>query len=400
MGQLIRARSWISERRAAAADKKHGQRKMAAYVAEALESGQLKPEDFSIREAFAGLVDDGLQVMEDMREDTEYTREAAVNTSLFSTITKSVLAQQVKDSFMLEEFVLGRLIPTETARMQGEVLPGFTPIGDRAEIVAEGDEYPLVNFNEDWERMPIAYKKGMIIPITREAVLFDRTNQILQIAAGIGEWLGVQREKEIADTIIDNPRGSATGGMGNRLEWRGTQYATYDTGTNWTNSHQNVLTDYTDIENSEKLLDDMVEPYTGEPVVMGGRRTLLCMPSKWYTAVSLGAATELRDGTNPVTIRPNPYQGLDVQRSRFLYRRVINGGNAGVAVSAANAAVYWYWGDFNRAFAWREHMPLTVEQQGPGSGWDFSRDILTSYKARYMGTARTKQPRAIIRSTN
>lgn len=240
----------------------------------------------------------------------------------------------------------------------------------------------------------------MIIPVTKEAIFFDRTAQILNIAAGIGEWLGVRREKEIADTIIDNPRGTSTGGMGNRLDWRGTQYATYDTGTNWTNSHANALANYADIEAAEKLLDDMLDPFTGEPVVIGGRRTMLCVPANWYTATSLSAATELRDGTNPVTIRPNPYRGLDIQKSKYLYRRIINGGNAGTAVSAANAAQYWYWGDFSRAFKWMEHWPLTVAQQGAGSGWDFSRDIVTSYKASYYGTARTAQPRAVVRNTN
>jgi len=381
-------------------DKKHGLEKFKRYVSEALEEGEMEPGDYSIREAFTGLVEDGRDVIEALDPSQEWTSEAFVNTSLFSYITKAVIGQKIMDSFTLEDFVLSRLVPTEQSRLEGEVVPGMTWIGDRAEIVAEGDLYPTVTFNEDWVRMPIAFKKGMIIPITREAIFFDRTGLILKMAGMIGEWLGVQKEKEIADTIIDNPRGSATNGMGNRMEWRGTQYATYDTGTNWDNSHSNQLANYTDIEASEAKFDNMLDPYTSEPIVIGGRRTMLVTPAKRFIAGRLSAADEIRVGTDPLTVGANPWKNLDIQSSRFLYRRIINGGNAGVAVSAGNAAEYWYWGDFTKAFAWLEHWPLVVEQQGAGSNWDFTQDIVTAYKARYKGTAVTHQPRAIVRSTN
>lgn len=399
MSATIKARAWERERRSALRDKKNGRQKMVGYITDALASKQMQCDDFSLKEAFIGLVDDGRLVHEELGEP-EFTHEAAVNTALFSTITKAVLAQRVMDAFTIEDFVLARLVPTERAALQAEIVPGVTPIGDNSEVVAEADQYPTVNFNEDWQRMPIAYKRGMVIPITREAIFFDRTNLVLRTAATIGEWLGVRREKEIADTIIDNPRGSSTGGMGNRMEWRGTQYPTYDTGTNWDNSLSNELVNYSDIENAEKKFDAMLEPYTSEPVVMGNQRTLLCMPAKRYTAMALSDATELRDGTDPVTIRRNPYTGLAIVSSRILYRRVVNGGNAGVAVSTSNSEKYWYWGDFSKGFGWREHWPLTVTQQGSGSYWDFTADIVTAYKASYFGTAYTNQPRAVVRSIN
>ncbi len=398
--QVIPAASWERERRSAMRDRRQGMEKYRNYITEAIESGEFDLREYSITEAFKGLVEDGRDVHEALDPRRAWTSEAAVNTSLFSYITKAVIGQKVMNSFNLEDFVLSRLIPTETSRIQGEVVPGMTWIGDKGEIVAEGDLYPTVTFSEDWVRMPIAFKHGMIIPITREAVFFDRTGLILKMAGMIGEWLGLQKEKEIADTIIDNPRGSSTGGKGNRFEWRGTQYATYDTGTNWTNSASNQLDNYTDIENAEKLFDRMLDPYTGEPIVIGGTRTMLVQPAKAYKARALSDATEIRDGSDPLTVRRNPYTGLTIASSRILYRRIVNGGNAGVAVSESNADQYWYWGDFGRAFHWHEHWPLIVEQQGAGSFWDFTQDILVSYKARYFGTAATDQPRYMVRSVN
>lgn len=402
MPQIIKARQWAKERASAERDRAGGIRKMTNYFADALKAGELQPDEFNVREAFLGLVPNGREAFEYLDPADEWSFEAAVNTTLFSFITKSVLSQSVQNNFDHEDFILSRLIPTETERQEGAVIPGIRQIGDKAEIVAEGDFYPSVTFSEDWERMPIPFKKGMIIPITREAIFYDRTGLILRMAAMIGEWLGVHREKEIADTIIDNPRGSSTSGMGNRYDWRGTQYATYDTGTNWTNSQSNPLTNEVDVEDAEKLFDDMLDPYTGEPIVIGGNRTMLVMPDKRFTAAKVVNATEFRFGTDPLTIGPNPLQGMvtSVLSSRILYRRVVKGGNAGTAVSTSNAKQYWYYGDFSKAFAWVEHWPLVVEQIGSGSHWDFTQDIATAYKARYKGTARTKQPRYMVRNTN
>jgi hypothetical protein len=339
MARAIRAwQNWAKERQLGnAPSSRRGREVQATTSAKRSSRTNSTLQEYSIAEAFKGLVPDGRDVFEALDPSREVDQRSGGQHQLFSYITKAVIGQKVMNQFSLPDFVLSRLLPTETSRIQGEVIPGMTWIGDRGEIVAEGELYPTVTFGEDWVRMPLAFKHGMIIPITREAVFFDRTNLILKMAGMIGEWLGVQKEKEIADTIIDNPRGSSTSGQGNRYEWRGTQYATYDTGTNWTNSAANQLADYTDIENAEALFDNMTDPQTGEPIMIGGNRTMLVMPHNRFLAARLSGASEIRTGTDPVTIGNNPWKGLDIQVSRFLYRRIINGGNAGTAVSASNA---------------------------------------------------------------
>lgn len=373
-------------------------------VSEAYREKHLDPMDFDLREAAEGLIEDGREFVAAMnpRREMMVSESANVNTALFSFVTKSVISQRVMDSFNMEEFVLNRLIPTVKSDVQGEVIPGVQGIGDKAEIVGEAEFYPTVTFAEDWERSPIAFKKGMTIPVTREAVFFNRTGQILKMAAMVGEWLGVHREKEIADTIIDNPRGSATGGMGNRLNWQGTLYATYDTGTNWTNSHANPLINYQDVEQAETLFDNMLDPWTGEPITLGGTQ-ILGPTAMRFKIAELATADSIVNITGSATVEnrfPNPLKGLTAATSRILYRRIINGGNAGTAVSASNAAQYWYYGDLRRAFEWIEHWPLVVEQLGAGSWLDWTQDILVAYKTRYYGTAATRQPRVVVRNTN
>lgn len=95
MASLIRARSWESERRSAMRDKKQGLEKFKRYISEALEEGEMDPGDYSIKEAFAGLVEDGRDVLEALDPSQEWTSEAHVNTSLFSFITKAVIGQKI-----------------------------------------------------------------------------------------------------------------------------------------------------------------------------------------------------------------------------------------------------------------------------------------------------------------
>lgn len=396
---LIKGREWNRMRRGMKPQK------LITHVYEALATKQLDPEDFSLKEMATGLVEDGREWVEAMDPREEWTMEAsAVNTTLFSYVTKAAIGQQVLDNFQMEDFVLSKMIPTQTSRIEAELIPGVQGIGDRAEIVAEQEMYPSVTFGEDWQRMPVAYKKGFIIPVTREAVFFDRTGLILKMAAMLGEYLGVQREKEIADTIIDNPRGSATNGMGNRMDWRGTLYATYDAGTNWTNTQSNELVNFSDLAQAEKLFDNMLDPWTGEPIVINGT-SILTVPALKQQAMAMAQSSMITEGSDRGTNlpvyqeRPNPWKGMGWATSRILYRRIINGGNAGTAVSAADAEKYWYYGDIRGAFAWLEHFPLTVEQIGAGSFLDFTHDIIAAFKTRYKGTAVTNQPRKVTRNT-
>lgn len=43
--------------------------------------------------------------------------------------------------------------------------------------------YPNIGFSEDYIETPSTSKHGLIVPVTREAVFFDRTNLILSRAA-------------------------------------------------------------------------------------------------------------------------------------------------------------------------------------------------------------------------
>jgi hypothetical protein len=290
-------------------------------------------------------------------------------------------------------------VSTIPTRLDGEKIPGITNLSDPNNdnpdnlTVREGMPYPHYGFGEDYIETPRTTKRGLIVPVTKEAIFFDRTGQVASRASEVGEILGLRKEKEVLDVIA---------GLVNLYSWQGTTYQTYYQaidGAGWTN-HQdgNCLVDWTDIDNAELLFGNMLEPNTGEPVVIGGGGMTLFVP--WplrSTAVRIVSATSIdtRTATSTiVTYGNNPLSGLGITvvASRLLYRRLINAG-----ISAANAAGYWWYGDLQKAFAWMENWPITVVQSPSNSEAEFNQDIVLRFKASERGAAAVLNPRYITR---
>ena len=62
--------------------------------------------------------------------------------------------------------------------------------------------YPSLGLGEDYIETPSTTKRGFIVPVTQEAIFFDRTHLILQRAAEVGEILGLNKEKRLLDLVI------------------------------------------------------------------------------------------------------------------------------------------------------------------------------------------------------
>ncbi len=113
------------------------------------------------------------------------------------------------------------LVQTIPTQFNGEKIPGIGRLGDVAEPMSEGTAYPQVGLSEDWIETPETTKRGFIVPVTKEAIFFDRTNLLLQRAAEVGEFLGLDKEKRVIDCVIDENVAD------HRYNWKGTTYATY-----------------------------------------------------------------------------------------------------------------------------------------------------------------------------
>lgn len=364
---------------------------------EALRTKQVRLDDFSIRQLFEQFIPDGRELVDSWSPrhggnagaDLPLLEETgAVSSGAFSRISGQLVFSAVLDSFQSEQFAFSPLIRTIPTQFSGEKLAGIAHIGDEAEVVAEGRPYPLAGVSEDYIETPATTKRGLIVGLTKEALFFDRTNLLSQRCREVGEYLGVNKEKRVIDCVIDE---NATI---HRYKWKGTTYATYQAATPWINvTATNALVDWTDVDNAEQTMANLVDPYTGEPILVMPRH-LVVTRQLLYTARRVINATEIRVNTpgfatsgNPTeTVTSNPVQGYQLVSSALLAARMATDTN-------------WFIGDLSRAFAYMENWPLTVVQAPSNSEVEFTHDVVVRWKASERGACATLEPRAMHKST-
>lgn len=373
-----------------------GPDKTVKHLSEALAEGHLKPEDFSIRDLAEGLVPDGhewVRNMDPRNAGGVNLMEAGegVDVTAFLNITGQVIYSKILDAYRHEAFVVSKRVDTVPTRLDGEKIPGIGPIADEVTEIHPGMPYPNVGFGEDYIETPSTTKHGLIVPVTREAIFFDRTNLVLSRAAEVGEILGLNKEKRLIDLVI---------GQTNNYKWKGADYDTYyDSGDSmpWVNELSgNELVDWTDVDAAEQLFADILDPNTGEPVLVKAT-TVLVMPAYRHAAHRVFNAAEISyapDGSPTTTTAANPLGNYTVVESRLAYRRIIASG-----ASAADAKKWWFIGDFRKAFAYMENWPITVTQSPPGSEADFNQDIIVRFKASERGAAAVINPRYVAKNT-
>jgi len=219
---------------------------------------------------------------------------------------------------------------------------------------------------------------------------------VLQRAAEVGEVLGLNKEKRLVDLLI---------GVTNNYKWKGTDYNTYYTsGTHplaaaaggWTNVISEELVDWTDVDAAEQLFAEILDPNTGEPVLVSAT-TVLVTPAYRHAAHRVFNAAEITytaAGAETDTTAANPLGNYRVVESRLGYRRIVASGQP-----AADARKWWFIGDFRKAFAYMENWPITVTQSPPGSEAEFNQDIVVRFKASERGAAAVINPRYVVKST-
>ena len=158
----------------------------------------------------------------------------------------------------------------------------------------------------------------------------------------------------------------------------------------------NELVDWTNVDAAEQVFADILDPNTGEPVLVRAN-TVLVMPAYIHAAHNVFFATEIRY-TRPTpeitTVAPNPLRSYQVYDSRLVYRRILAAGTA-----EDQAKMWWFMGDFGKAFAYMQNWPITVTQAPTNSEAEFSQDIILRFKASERGAAAVINPRYVVMST-
>lgn len=373
-------------------------RKFFSDFGKAIESKQIGVNELSIRQLFEEFVPDGRELVDSYNprhgggDGTELLETAAVvASSAFAKITGQITYSATMEAFAEETKVFSPAVRTIPTQFSGERIAGITRIGDQALTVDEGHPYPVAGVAQDYIDTPQTTKKGMIVPITKEALFFDRTYLVQQRCAEVGGQLGINKEKRIIDAVIDENVTT------HRYKWRDTVIATYgdNSGTHtWDNLQaSNALVDWTDIENAWLLFAAMLDPNTGEPITIDAKH-LIVTPQLAWTARRIVNATEITVTTpgyattgNPTgTKAANPVPSLSILSSNQLAARM-----------ATDTS--WFVGDLSKAFAYMENWPITVVQAPANSEAEFTSDIVMRFKASERGAAATMEPRCMVKST-
>lgn len=370
-----------------------GPQRTSRHLTEALQQGHVRAEQFSIRDLAEGLVSDGhewVRGMDPRNAGGANILEAggAVDATAFLNVAGQVVYSKIMDAYTQGAFVVSKLVDTIPTRLDGEKIPGISRLAAQADVIHPGMPYPNIGFGEDYIETPSTTKRGFIVPVTKEAIFFDRTHLVLSRAAEVGELLGLNKEKRLIDVVI---------GATNNYKWQGASHNTYQTSTPWINVKSgNELVDWTSVDAAEQLFADMLDPATGEPVLLSAN-TLLVMPAYRHAANRILGALEVRfnpAGSATTTIAANPLSNYRIEESRLAYRRIVASGQA-----LADAKKWWFLGDFKKAFAYMENWPITVTQSAENSEADFNQDIVVRFKASERGAAAVLNPRFVVKNT-
>ena len=365
---------------------------------EGLEAEEINPESFSLRMLFESLIEGGREIIDSWNPQygphgrimlTE--AGGVVSTADFSNITGQIMYATILKAWqnpMLLQDQLTRNVPTPYS---GEKIPGIGNVGDVAQVVREGRDFPVAGVSEEWIETPQTTKRGFLVEVTKEAAYFDRTGQVLQRCREITTALAINKEKRVLDAVCGITDLYRRNG--------GAAQATY--GSSHTNGDfsnlkaSNGLTDWTNIEAAELVFDAITDPNTGEPILIDKTQMqILVATAKNYSASfalspdvvrredrgSSAAATitETR-GRNPV--RPYPVLSNAYVKSR------------------SSSDTTWWIGNFQDAFEYRENWPITPVTSPASNHDEIHRDIIQTTKVSEMGAVAVVEPRKVVKNT-
>lgn len=372
---------------------------------EGFEQKHVKPNEFDLGELFIECfgIDEfracksGRRTLESVYADNNgrnvQESTGAVNTSHFMNITGQIVYSTVLEAYQREDFMFSKLIPeVPTQFLDGEKIAGITNIGPEIAVRKEADPYALAGVGEDWIFTPPIVDRGVIVPVTWEAVFADRTGQLLEQCGKVGYEGAYNKEVRAIDCLIDENVTT------HRYNWRGTIIASYNdnTGTHtWDNLQaSNALLDWTNLDTAEQLFNQMLDPYTGQPIMIEAKH-LITAKQLDQVARRILSATEIRVATpgyatsaNPtLTNMANPYLNKYTPvSSRLLYTRLAT-------------KTSWFLGDISKYAKYMVAEPLQVMQAPANNPDEFRRRIVSQFRVSERGQHVVVQPRAMVKNT-
>lgn len=310
------------------------------------------------------------------------------NITLYNSTITGLMEAKVLEGYEIPDAIGDQLMTTIPTRLRSEKMPGIGRIGDQNMVMTPGQAHPRVGMQERWIETPTTVKRGSGIDVTKEAVFFDLTNQVLAMAGKIGEELGYNREKRQLDVVL---------GITNNYNYMGTAYNTYRTSGEWINQQTGALLDWTDFNEALTLFGRMTDQEISERININPN-TLLVMPANVAQAQYIMGATEIENRTaSAAEIRrgPNRVSTYTLVTSPNAEKRLVDAD--GAALTEAVAQTYWYLLDTSKAFMYMQNWSITKETASSTDYQSKDHGLVFSLFVDEMGVAGVKEPRATFR---
>jgi hypothetical protein len=398
-----------------------------------LESAKINPEQVSIKELAVNLLGRTDQEMEDalsmahrapvtvMEAATDVVPSQFANISAFNAAAIGLLEARILQAYSKPTFLIKDTFENIPSKIRRLKMVGVSNIGDVSQVRDPGQRHARAQLSERYTETPQTRNRGVSIEVTREAILFDYSRELMKQADSVGDSLALRKEYLCLDVLL---------GIYNPYNYNGTSYNTYATaaadtaGGNWINSIANPIDSsnaWDAFNNVLQLWVNMVDPETGQPISIEAMQ-MLTMPAGYMQAEATLQASEISRMANALS---NTYWPADAYKSKnparglfqlvndakypYAYRRVTDSSsgtydpaalvNPGLGLSGSGAKGLWFVGDFKKAFHWHENIPLTTVRAN-ASDWEMGdRGLVVAIFADEMGAAGVTDPRYAVKNT-
>lgn len=331
-------------------------REIAEAVKKLVESKKLTPENVSFRHLWEALVVD---------QDLE---EGNLVSSAFPTIAGQLISAKMIEGYTMWPDQTDRLVEVVPAKLKVSQIVGWTNVTG-IERVNERQDYPQMKPPSEKTKTINNYKYGGLLDLTKEAIFFDQTGELLNQARKVGEAARRKRQRQIFDAIIDASSNIYSGA------------ALYSSGNGNLQTANPLGGDGAWETVRAKLMAQVDE--NNEPIWIFGDRPILLVSSGL-----LSTAEKLQKN-------PNGYPGtanLDVNLAQGQFDILVD-----PFLSATSTD--WYYGAPNRQFRWEEVWPFEVYTRvGSDTEEGFKADIIQQFKASYFGGVGAVDTKYVIKN--
>jgi len=330
------------------------------------------------------------------------------------------------------EFIANNFVEIKPSRQNGGKLIAVPYVNPKvAKHIAPGVEFPTAGLNQLYVWARPNMKVGSKLALTREAVVYDLSGELLSSAETIGNSLQWIREYVIAGGCLglSNVVSSAvdmsiteqiTSSFRMNAGPDSSPNPTYQTASaggiySYVNQQQNELADWTDLNNVQALLNLMRDPVNGLPFATEITK-LFVNPALYQQALYILHQTQVHtvtgtpavspfqgsNSTMPPIVAQSPSYGSSQSQlnkwtpfmSNIWHQALLDAG-----VSEANAKKRWLAGDPQKAFVWQQAWDLSTQQANPSDAEMLGKDVVAMWVSSWSGQFVVREPRFNILNT-